>query len=227
MGFNILKSVLRKEIEHIEFLLDQGGFAKLLDHIRENILFDLRHGTNTSSWLQTHEFGDKPKNLEHGVRYRAAAASEITQALHKASRMIDPAQASFYDLGCGKGKTLCVAALNHNFNRIAGIDYYQPFIEQARENTSACGAKNVQLYFNDMAEFKDFDKNSVIFLYNPADDFILEQVRKNIESAAERAVLIYNKPVHADVFKEWDCISEKKSPDPDHCTNIYFFNAQP
>ncbi len=197
----------------------------MLDHIRENILFDLRYGTNTSSWLQTNQFDQKPVNLKHGVRYRAAATSEIAEALNKAAQIIEPSQTSFYDLGCGKGKVLCVAALNHKFRRIAGVDYYQPFLDQVERNAQICGLEGVELHFEDMSDFKGYEERSVIFLYNPADAYILDKVRQNVEALTKKAVVIYNKPVHEEVFKDWTLVSKKKARDPDHCTSIFSFEA--
>ncbi|MGH1403004.1 MAG: class I SAM-dependent methyltransferase [Alphaproteobacteria bacterium] len=216
---------IKREIQHIGFLYNQGGIAKLLNHVRENILFDIKHATNTSAWLEKDGFEAHPDNFEHGVRYRAAATSEIEYGLRIASNHIDIEHAGFYDLGCGKGKVLCIAGLKYGFASISGIDYYQPFLDQARQNLIACNLDHIPLHYQDMSQFKDYSKTSVIFLYNPAGNSVLEGVRRNIEETTDKAIVIYNKPVHTDIFKGWNTLSKRNAPDPDHTTHIYGFGV--
>ena len=212
---------LKNHLDHFSFLYTEGGVSKLFDHIKENMMFDMLHGTNTASWLQKHEFQDSPDNFEHGVRYRAAATTEISNALDIVSELIDTSDAGYYDFGCGKGKTLCMVGLRADFNEIVGIDYYQPFLEQADFNLKTCGLGNIELHFNDMTKFTDFKDTAVVFMYNPADETVINQVRQNLEENTNKALVIYNKPLHSEVFKDWDLVSKKDSSDPDHCTHIY------
>ncbi len=212
---------LKRKAEHVRFLVNQGGLPKLWHHMQQNIMFDVKHGTDTSGWLRKVEFEVKPPNFEHGVRYRASATSEINKSLQTVSDLIETSQAGYYDLGCGKGKTLCMVGMRENYAHIMGIDYYAPFLESAQENLDICRLDNVELREGDMTEFKDYMETSVIFMYNPAEKIVIEKVRDNLEKLCRRAIVIYNKPLHEKVFQDWDIVSRKVSRDPDHTTSIY------
>ena len=86
---------LHKELHHLLFLAKNGGVKKLMDHLYENILFDLKNGTNTSAWLEKNDFKHHPENFEHGIRYRASATNEVVDALSEALKHIDPAEAGY------------------------------------------------------------------------------------------------------------------------------------
>ncbi len=111
------------------------------------------------------------------------------------------------------------------FQEFVGIDYYSPFLEIAECNLKKCHNEDVKLLLADMSEFKDYMKNSVVFLYNPAGGKIIDDVRQNIENSCEKAVVIYNKPEHEDVFESWRVISRKTHRDRDHCTTVFGWNV--
>ncbi len=212
--------IFDNSMDHVKFLIKNGGITKLFDHFKENVLFDLTHGTDTSAWLEKRRFKIHPKNFKFGVRYRASATNEIKASLNKISGIIDTSDSIFFDLGCGKGKVICIAGLQYDFKDIIGIDYYQPFLDQAQKNLDICKLDNAKITLNDMADFKDFAENSVVFLYNPANEVVIDKVRQNIENNSKKAIIIYNKPEHESVFKGWNVISKNTSADPDHCTTI-------
>lgn len=208
------------EIEHLKFLFDLGGFSKIIDYIDENITFDIKYGTDTSNWLPKNRFNTKPLNIEHGIRYRAAATSKIENALSIVSNTINTNNAGFYDLGCGKGKVLCIAGMQYNYDKLIGIDYYSDFLKIADKNLGICNVKNVHLLLDDMTNYTEFKETSVVFLYNPADDIVLNQVRDNLQKHTKKCVLIYIKPLHENIFKDWKIVSKTISKDLDHCTTI-------
>ncbi|MBI1300505.1 MAG: methyltransferase domain-containing protein [Alphaproteobacteria bacterium] len=210
------------EMDHMKFLLKQGGVSKLVSHMNENVAFDMKNKTRTAEWLPKNKFTLKPANLDHGVRYRAAATSEVVRALEFVKSKIDISEATFYDFGCGKGKVLCIAGL-HGFKAIHGVDYYPPFLMQAQQNLEACKLEGIHLHAADMTEFTDFDETSVIFFYNPANAKIIEGARENIEKNTKKAIVIYNKPEHPEIFDGWTRMYHKENRDPDHRTTIFGF----
>ena len=217
--------MIANRISHVDFLFRQGGALKLFNHFRDNMLFDITKGTNTSSWLEKDEFKVRPENFEHGVRYRACASSAVRDALDVVSGMVDIGgdEYSYYDLGCGKGKTLIIADEEYDFKKVTGIDYYQPFIDQAQKNIMKRGLAGVDLLYKDMARFEGFAETSIVFLYNPAEEPVIDQVRKNLEANTKKAIVVYNKPVHSNIFDGWKLISRKTDADPDYNTDIYLF----
>lgn len=209
--------------KHKDFLLDKGGEDKVDDYYRENVAFDIEHGTDTADWLPKDEFKQHPANFSHGVLYRASPTSELIRAFGVIADKIDTSSAGFYDMGCGKGKTLLLAGMSQKFNEVVGVDYYQPFLNTAKSNLDICGVDDVKLHYADMSQYKDFKDTSVVFMYNPADAEIIDKVRQNLEECATKAIVIYNKPLHAELFKDWSILDHKGSDDPDHETVILGF----
>ncbi|MCB1783897.1 MAG: class I SAM-dependent methyltransferase [Alphaproteobacteria bacterium] len=216
-------SALKREIEHIGFLFQQGGIRKLYEYVSENIAFDLKNGIETSMWLEKGDFTSHPPMFDHGVRYRASLTSEVLQAFQKIAGLMP--QASFFDMGCGKGKVLCLAAKTGLFSHITGIDYYPVFLKTAEQNLKNLKQTGVSLVEADMTKFDDFAPDSIIYMYNPADLVVIDKVRENLEKTCRRAIVIYNKPLHAEVFKDWRVIDYKTSPDLDRNTTIFGFNV--
>ena len=210
--------MLKQRTQHVRFLINQGGVPRLFSHLQENVLFDLKHGMETSSWLETHKFANPPANIEHGVRYRASYTSEVWRALDIAARYVS--DASLYDLGCGKGKVLTVAAHSQMFKRIVGIEYYKPFVEATRRNVQHLD-QSVETLLQDASTFDDYDSEAVIYAYNPFDDVILEQAKRKIEARVKKAVFIYCKPVHEDLFSDWTLLDRKISSNEDRSVSIF------
>ncbi|MCK5374865.1 MAG: class I SAM-dependent methyltransferase, partial [Alphaproteobacteria bacterium] len=181
---------LKRELRHTHFLYKQGGTRKILDHIKENVVFDIENGINTSSWLDKDDFIEHPHNFVHGVKYRASATNEVLPVLQKVAQIIDVRKAGFYDLGCGKGKILCLAGRDYDYSEIVGVDYYEPFIQIAHHNLKVFGLNCVNLCYGDMSEYKSFKETSVIYLYNPAERPIIEKVKKNLEEFTKKAIVI-------------------------------------
>jgi len=185
--------------------LKLGGPSRLKDYFTENVAFDHQHGTDTCDWVKISGFINPPANITHGVQYRASYTSIINDAFAQAAKILPEAK-SFFDIGCGKGKAVIMAALTDQFNRIVGIEYHQPFIDTAQDNFKKTGTSNIKILNRDASYFTDFDENSIIYMYNPFDKFIMDKVRRNIEENTRKAVIAYNKPLHMSVFTNhgWD-----------------------
>ncbi|MGB0935758.1 MAG: hypothetical protein ACPGXY_06835, partial [Alphaproteobacteria bacterium] len=76
----------------------------------ENHLFDIVNRTETHTWLPKDHFTESPANFENGVLYMSSWTSIIQSATKFVldSFSIEPADCAFVDIGCGKGKVMCV-----------------------------------------------------------------------------------------------------------------------
>lgn len=213
------------------FLMETGGVRRLWDHLKENVFFDLKHGVDTASWLPVEEFPKHIDNLKHGVRYRASYTSEVHRGLSIALKFLkqrgfDYKDVHFTDIGCGKGKVLIQVAKNFNFKRIIGLDYNQDFIEKASQNLKKINARRVELVRADATQYFHFGDINLIYIYNPFDAEILDKVIQNVTLSAQKTVLVYNKPLHKNLFEEkykWQHIDTKKGWSPDWTTSIYAY----
>ncbi|MGR3636804.1 MAG: methyltransferase domain-containing protein [Shimia sp.] len=167
-------------------------------------LFDLLNGTDTHVWQPKDHVKDRPKHFENGVLYMASWSAVIRAATSHALKHLDlPAQdVRFIDIGCGKGKVLCIwHKMFADDALMTGIDYSQPLLDICAANLSKLGASDAQLLLCDATDvtFATEKPVTVAYLYNPFDAEILDRVVHNM--AQQKTVVIYTNPVHLDVFK--------------------------
>ncbi len=113
----------------------------------------------------------------------------------------------FLDIGCGKGRAVCVAA-NNNFKKITGIDFSQKLCAAATLNTIATKRGIPEPIFEiihtDAVSYPIPPDVDCIFLFNPFNAIILEPVIENIlKSIAlnkRKIHIVYVNPLHKDLF---------------------------
>ena len=109
----------------------------------------------------------------------------------------------FLDIGCGKGRAICVAA-NKGFAKVSGIDFSKEFCFAAEKNLNITKQKFPQLQFkiinNDAFYFEIPNDVDFIFMFNPFDEIIMDAVAENIlesfELAPRTITLIYANPLY-------------------------------
>ncbi len=106
------------------------------------------------------------------------------------------------DIGCGKGRVLCVAA-HYGVTQVTGIDFSKEFCDSAKLNL----AKTKQLFpglsykivNNDAFYFEIPDDADCIFMFNPFNEVIMSGVVENIEKSIRRnprqMTVIYANPI--------------------------------
>lgn len=175
-----------------------------LAHFRQAHVFDLLNGTDTHARRPKATGPDQPANAAHGVFYMASWTNVIKTATRQAmSRLnLTAPDIQFTDIGCGKGKTLCV--WHQMFGPAAsltGLDYDRALLDICTTNLDKLGAK-AALNHCDATEYSFVTAKPVtlIYLYNPFDAVILSQVARNLSGV--QCVVIYNNPVHLDTLTE-------------------------
>ena len=126
---------------------------------------------------------------------------------------------AFIDVGCGKGKVLCVWSklfLEKSSPLLVGIDYSTQLLQTCKNNLEAISAKNYELIHADASAVSlQFGRSTnVFYLYNPFDEVILKKVIANMVS--HPSYVIYNNPQHLDLFVDsgFSVIKEQKSWHP-------------
>jgi 2-polyprenyl-3-methyl-5-hydroxy-6-metoxy-1,4-benzoquinol methylase len=115
----------------------------------------------------------------------------------------------FLDIGCGKGRAMCVAA-HHGINNITGIDISKQLCEDALTNLQHTKEKFPSLQYEvitkDAMNFEIPADVDCIFLFNPFDVVIMSAVVSNImESVQEHPrdiIVAYANPLYEDHFLE-------------------------
>lgn len=113
----------------------------------------------------------------------------------------------FLDIGCGKGRAMCVAAY-FGFSKVSGVDFSEVFCAAAEKNLSVTQQKFPQLHFSvsvqDAAVTQIPDDVDCIFLFNPFDETIMKKVLENIKQSLLRNPrhlhVIYSNPLYKNLF---------------------------
>ena len=127
--------------------------------------------------------------------------------LQRIARLLRPTpnQSVFYDIGCGKGRVLCVMA-RLPFKRVVGIDLSESLCEGARRNAARMRGRvaPIDVVCAD-ATLADVSDGHVYFFFNPFGPPTLRTVIDNIErslrSSPRDVTVIYYHALHEDVLR--------------------------
>ncbi|MEE9429071.1 MAG: class I SAM-dependent methyltransferase [Paracoccaceae bacterium] len=157
--------------------------------------WERRLGTNTGGWV--------PVTLDDGMLYEATPYLILNEIL----RELDLGKSDvFVDLGCGKGRVLCMAS-GTDVGRVIGVEQNPDFLDVARNNLDAMPDKhtNVEL-FRGLAQDFDFKNVTVLFLFNPFGAKTLQQVLSLIKADLKETPrpfrIVYANPVHEAVLQQ-------------------------
>jgi SAM-dependent methyltransferase len=117
----------------------------------------------------------------------------------------------FLDIGCGKGRVICVAA-HYGVSKITGVDISKVFLQDAEENINTLKKKfpKVKAAVVQANAFYYPIPTTVdcIFLFNPFNEIIMSGVIENIEISLKKKprkiTIIYFNPVDKHLFWEND-----------------------
>src|SRR5712671_2464922 len=77
--------------------------SKIAGSVAQDLLFDLKYGTDTMRWVGVEALDTDSKNRSHAVQYQATKAQPFLTLL----RQLDlPLTSVFVDFGSGKGRVL-------------------------------------------------------------------------------------------------------------------------
>lgn len=169
--------------------------------------FDWKYKTNTCSWVALDDMGIDDNKKEHAVLYQPTRVIPLRKLFQKLK--IPPGKV-LLDLGCGKGRVLLVAS-EFGFKETRGIEFSSPLCDIAEKNIITYKAKTQTktkfvVIHADIADHQFSDDEEVFFLFNPADDYVLEKVVENIRESLQRRDrriwIIYRYAIHKKVFQK-------------------------
>ena len=140
---------------------------------------------------------------------------------------IDSSCFTYVDFGCGKGRTLLLAAKN-GFKRVIGIDISPQLLKIARQNMDR---KNLpcELVSGDVRDFEFPEGPIVLFMYNPFFADVMEHVLRNLRETLRRSpreifVMYYSAELQ-ELWKRssFSVLRACNSPYPNY--RIYFANS--
>jgi SAM-dependent methyltransferase len=187
--------------------------------IRSEIKGEKKFGINTTGADELKHLEEKGIDTSHATIYMPASYELLEDIFNQLTGLTNREKGShFLDIGCGKGRALCVAA-HHGFMKLTGIDFSKQFCEAAKENLLLTQQKIPSIDFsiinNDAFYYEIPADTGCVFLFNPFDETIISAVVQNIWQSLQknphRLFIIYINPLHKEYFfnagfyEVWHC----------------------
>lgn len=120
-----------------------------------------------------------------------------------------PCEKKFFDIGCGKGQILLMAAMS-GMDIIAGIDFNGEIVEIAKKNLQLLKIDG-NIICDDATTYENFDNFNIFFLYNPFGEESIRKVINNIKNSQKRCnrsvFLVYGNPFYHDAIVDLEGVS--------------------
>jgi len=160
--------------------------------------------------------GDYYYDKKSGLRTIGRYISDNSLALYKDTRIYRPIpyrklkeiiddlnlteRDIFVDLGAGKGRVICVAAMK-GIKKVIGVEMDKRLVDIARENirrlSSEC--KPIAVVHADVVNF-DVSEGTVFFMFDPFGEETLKEVADNIRNSLfnnpRKISIVYFRPIH-------------------------------
>ena len=197
-------------IKYFYFLFINWNIKIAWIMIRQEIAGEKKYGINTTGADELFKLEKQGIDISHATIYMPVSYTLIEEAFKQlnASKLPSTKPLShFLDIGCGKGRALCVAA-HQGFKKVTGLDFARDLCEQAKENLTITKQKIPCLEYkvinNDAFYFEIPDDVDCIFFFNPFDEIIMSAVVNNIfeslQSNPRKISIIYINPLHKEYF---------------------------
>jgi SAM-dependent methyltransferase len=167
--------------------------------------FDQTYGVETSGADQVTEFQVDPALARHMSPYAGSQPSIIRRAI---AALPIVREATFIDLGCGKGRPLVVAS-EFPFRRIIGVELAPHLVSIARTNAAIVRRRFperpiIEIVEDDATRFHWPDGKLVLFCYNSFDaefvDKLVSSLERALTGSIEHLFVVYYNPVWGALF---------------------------
>jgi SAM-dependent methyltransferase len=185
-----------KLVQHIRYfwyIASNWGLSIGLFSLYHEIRGERKYNINTTSYSKLSQYKLAQDNLKHATEYMPANYSILE---HLFMKLPDDAFAGrFLDIGCGKGRAICVAT-HVGFTAITGIDFAKELIVDAEKNIQQTKqffpAVHYNLLWKDISTFEIEPDTTTFFLFNPFDEVMMKTVVKKIIKSQKQ----YPRPVY-------------------------------
>lgn len=179
-GFAVLCSRLIGKARHIAGMPTAGQQAYRDFKAQEDAAIDQRLGADTGGIQQLPDLTIIGPNAHHGTSHIASPPHTFADSLAAAEPALgDIAQASFMDLGSGKGRTLLMAA-ERGYGRIVGVEFAAELDAVARANVAGRPDRDrFEIFHGDAVEAELPDGPVLLYLANPFAAKLMAVVAQN------------------------------------------------
>jgi SAM-dependent methyltransferase len=177
--------------------------------------FDKKYGVMTSGVTESSEAGIADETARSlAVGYVPTREVVIRHILDNTTKKLDLNEYTFVDLGCGKGRTLIVAA-QLPFKEVIGVELSPLHCEVAKTNINRYLSdgknrvlcRNIRISCVNAADFLFPDTNLLIYMYRPFLGPIFKHVADNLRrfqtNTGHRVLIAYSCPVEELMLEEY------------------------
>ncbi len=193
--------------DYYAYLIDNWN-EKLANHIIETeITGEAKYGIITTGIDDLKKLAKKGVDISHATVYMPAPYAMLEDFFNSLNLKHFK---HFLDIGCGKGRALCVAA-HHGAKKITGVEFSEALHQESAQNIAVTQKKysktKFNLLHNDAFYFKIEKDVDCIFMFHPFDELIMSGVLENIQMSLEKnpriMTIIYFNPVAKKLFLEY------------------------
>lgn len=204
--FYIIILMFLRYLRYFLYLAGNWNLRLAFYVLRHEIRGEKKYGIQTTGADELKRLKKTGVDTSHATLYMPVVYPVLEELLE---RMPQDARPHFTDIGCGKGRAMCVAA-HYGFTMLTGIDFSKDFCTAATAQLQKTAARlpgtRYKIIHNDAFYFDIPDDTCCIFLFNPFDDVIMSGVVNNILDSLERRprklYVLYSNPVHQRLFAE-------------------------
>ena len=175
--------------------------------IRAEIKGEKKYCIDTTGADELKDLHEMGIDITHATIYMPVSYELLEEVFTQLDQLTNKPINHFLDIGCGKGRAMCVAA-HKGFSKITGIDLSKKLCEVAKQNCRTTQEKIPAAKFeiiNNDAFYYDIPEDvDCIFMFNPFDEIIMSGVANNIHESLRQyprtMKIIYVNPLHKTLF---------------------------
>lgn len=167
--------------------------------------FDRKYGLDTAKRHELDELELESAAADRGQMYQPTGVLAFRKILKQVKL---PEPGVFVDYGCGKGRTLALAA-TRGFERVVGIEFSRELCDVAEANlerfverTEALSVPEVLC--SDVVEYEYRGDENILYFFYPFDSVVMERVvaalERSLASSPREAVVIYYYAMHREAL---------------------------
>lgn len=180
------------------------NFRIALNIIKQEIKGEKKYGISTTGADELKDLSKKGIDTSHATMYMPISYTLLEQLF---KQLPATPNMHFADIGCGKGRAMCVAAYN-GYTNITGVDFSEKFCEDARRNLEKMKEKFPEMNFAvHTADAMNYDIPATVdclFLFNPFDVVVMSAVVFNIMESVRmhprEIFVVYANPLYEELF---------------------------
>lgn len=196
---------LINHIKYFYYIASNWGISLGVFTLLQEIRGEKKYGIDTTAANSLSGLEIKGNQLKYATEYMPVSYFTLEAIMQRIPEKIK--QGTFLDIGCGKGRAMCVAAAS-GYKQVAGIDFAKQLIDAAKQNLEQTKKQypltQYSLNWADVQSLEIEEQVTTVFLFNPFDEILMKQVVTKINDSLakkpRRLLVLYCTPRHENLF---------------------------